>query len=270
MTEQRLVKIALGQFVVAQGDTEHNLSKMLQMTDEAAAQGADIIAFPELAYTGYGLKALELQKLAEPADGRFVQALCRKAKEKHIHIYAGYAESERIPGKLYNAAVFIDDEGRVLENLRKVYLWGKEKTLFSAGHRYPVIETRFGRVGLLICYDLEYPEPARIECLKGAEMILDIAAWSLPAERRWHVDMAANALFNLLFSVGCTSLGQNFCGHSKIVGPDGVVRAEASATEEELLVAEIDLAEVLRVRSRIPYITDFKADTFTMDALNTY
>lgn len=270
MREQRLVKIAIGQFEVAQGDTEYNINKMLQMTDDAAAQEADIVIFPELAYTGYSLKSLELQQLAEPVDGLFVQTMCKKAKEKHIHIYAGYAESESIPGKIYNSAVFIDDEGKVLENLRKVYLWGKEKMKFSAGHRFPVVKTKFGRVGLLICYDVEFPEPARIECLKGAEMIIDIAVWSIPAERRWHVDLAANALFNVLFSVGCTSLGYDCCGCSKIVGPDGEVRAMASATEEELLIAEIDLAEVIKVRSRIPYINDFKPDTFSMDALNTY
>ena len=267
MVKQRLVKVAIGQFEVAQGNTAFNLEKMVQMIDEASEKGADIIVFPELAYTGYFLKSLELQELAESQDGFFVQTMCRKAKEKHIFIYAGYVEAGEIPGRIYNSAIFISDEGVVLENMRKVYLWGKEKLKFCQGHHYPVVETRLGRIGLMICYDVEFPEPARIECLKGAEMLIDIAVWSIPAERRWHVDLAGNALFNLLYTVGCTSIGYDCCGCSKIVGPDGEVRVQASATEEELLVHEIDLSEVCEVLSRIPYINDFKPETFSMNAL---
>ena len=82
MEKRRVVKIALGQFKVIQGDTQANLNKMLEMTDRAAQEGADLVIFPELAYTGYFLESYDLQKLAEPQDGPFVQQLCKKAKEK--------------------------------------------------------------------------------------------------------------------------------------------------------------------------------------------
>lgn len=270
MSKKRVVKIALGQFKVTQGDTQANLSKMLEMVDQAAAENADLVIFPELAYTGYFLESLELQKLAEPKDGPFVQQMCKKAKEKRIHILAGYAESCSIPGKMYNSCIFIDDEGKVIENMQKVYAWGQEKLKFCEGKRYPVVETKLGKIGLLICYDVEYPEPSRIEALKGAEILIDCAVWSIPAERRWHVDLAGNALFNLLYMVGSNPIGDNCCGSSMIVGPDGEVRAIASRTEEEVLIHEIDLDEILEVRSRIPYMNDFKEDTFSMDALKQY
>ena len=106
--------------------------------------------------------------------------------------------------------------------------------------------------------------------LKGAEMIIDVSVWSIPAERRWHVDLAGNALFNLLFTVGCNPVGHNCCGSSMIVGPDGEVRAIASRTEEELLIHTIDLDEVAQVRARIPYINDFKEETFSMEAVYWY
>lgn len=270
MGESRKLKIALGQMKVEQGDTEKNLEKMLEMTDRAAAENADIICFPELAYTGYFLESEKLQSLSEPLDGPFVQTLRKKAKSAGIHIIAGYAESTPIPGKMYNSCVFVDDCGEVIGNMRKVNAWGQEKLKFREGESFPVVQTKFGKVGMLICYDVEFPEPSRIEALKGAELVFCSAVWSIPAARRWDVDLAGNALFNLMFVAGSNPVEDNCCGSSKIVGPDGVVVAEASKTEEELLIQEIDLNEVLRVRSRIPYFNDFKEDTFSMDALKKY
>lgn len=270
MVKKRTVKIALGQFASVKNSPQKNLAKMLQMTDQAADKGADIIIFPELAYTSYFLDSYDLQKLAEPVDGPFVQTLSKKAKERGIHIIAGYPESIDIPGRMYNSCVFIDDNGKVIENMRKVYAWGQEKLKFREGTRYPVVQTKLGKIGMLVCYDVEYPEPSRIEALKGAEIIIDCSCWSIPAERRWHVDLAGNALFNLLFMIGCNTIGDNCCGSSMIVGPDGEERAVASRTDEELLVHEIDLDEVLSIRSRIPYLNDFKESTFSMDALKKY
>lgn len=271
MSKKTLVKIALGQFESIQGNTAANLNKMTEMINRAASENADLIVFPELAYTGYFCKSLEMQQLAEPQNGPFVQTLCRIAKEKKIHIIAGYAESCEVPGRIYNSAIFIDDNGVVIENMRKVYAWGQEKLKFREGDRFPVVNTKFGKVGMLICYDVEYPEPARIEALKGAQIIVDCSVWSInPAEHRWHVDLQANALFNLLFTVGCNTVGENICGSSMIVGPDGEERAVASRTEEELLIHEIDLNEIIEIRSRIPYMNDFKEITFSMDAVKKY
>ena len=171
--KKRIVKIALGQFASIHGETQQNLNKMLTMTDQAAESGADLIVFPELAYSGYFCTSYQMQQCAEKQDGPFVQALREKAKDKSIHIIAGYPEAGDITGRLYNSCIFIDDDGNVIENMRKVYAWGKEKLVFAEGKRYPVVKTKFGNVGMLICYDIEYPEPSRIETLKGAEIIVD-------------------------------------------------------------------------------------------------
>ena len=171
MGEDRIVKIALGQMKVFQGDTEKNLKKILDLTDQAAAQNADIICFPELAYCGYFLESEELQRLAQPQDGPFVQTLREKAKSAGIHIIAGYAEAGEIPGIMYNSCIFIDDQGEIIGNMRKVNAWGQEKLKFREGREFPVIQTKFGKVGMLICYDVEFPEPSRIEALKGAEIV---------------------------------------------------------------------------------------------------
>ena len=271
MSKKSLVKIALGQFTSVRGDTKANLDRMLELTDKAAEAGADLVVFPELAYSGYFCPSYQLQQCAEPQDGPFAQQLCKKAKEKRIHIIAGYPEAGSVVGKMYNSCIFIDDEGKVIENMRKVYVWGDEKLKFAAGNRFPVVKTKFGNVGMLICADVEWAEPARILALKGADIIVDCSVWSInPAEHRWHVDLQAAALYNLLFVAGCNTVEDNICGSSMVVGPDGEIRAIASRTEEELLIHEINLDEILEIRSRIPYMNDFKEDTFSMDAITKY
>jgi len=270
MTRDRKIKIAVGQMKVEQGDIKRNLDKITSIITEAASNSADLVCLPELAYTGYFLESKELQELAEPVDGPFVQTLSKLAQEKGVYVIAGYAESVDIPGRMYNSAVFIDNKGRTIGNMRKLYAWGQEKLKFREGNKLPVYDTPLGKIGIMICYDVEFPEPSRIEALKGAEIIVVPAVWSIPAERRWEVDLAGNALFNILFMVGANPVGDNCCGSSQVIGPDGVVRACASRGDEEILYCEIDLNEVIAVRSRLPYLNDFKEDTFSMDAVGKY
>ena len=270
MSRNKELKIAIVQMKSEQGNTAVNLERGIEFIKEAANNGAQIACLPELFYNGYHLPSEEMQKTAEPVDGPFVQTLCKVAKEKGIYIIAGYAESVDIPGRMYNAAIFIDDKGSVLGNMRKVYAWGEEKLKFREGNQFPVYDTPLGQIGIMICYDVEFPEPARIMALKGAEIVFVPAVWSIPAERRWDVDLAGNALFNLMFMAGSNPVGDGACGKSQIVGPDGVVRAKASETEEEILYYTADLNEVVATRSRIPNLNDFKEDTFSMDAVHKY
>lgn len=180
---ERKVKIAIGQMKVEQGDTQKNLDKIIEIIIEAADRGADLVCIPELAYTGYFLESTQLQELAEPIDGPFVQTLRKVAKEKGVFVIAGYAENVNIPGRMYNSAIFVDDKGSVVGNMRKLYSWGQEKLKFHEGTELPVFDTPLGKIGIMICYDVEFPEPARIEALKGAEIIVVPAVWSIPAER---------------------------------------------------------------------------------------
>jgi len=270
MSKNRIIKIAIGQMKVEQADTAANLKKIIRMIHEAADNGANLICLPELAYTGYHVESPVLQELAEPVDGPFVQTLCKIAKERGIYIIAGYAESVDIPGRMYNSAVFIDDKGTTIGNMRKVNAWGVEKNKFREGDKFPVYDTPLGKIGIMICYDIEFPEPARIMALKGAELVFIPAVWSIPAERRWDVDLAGNALFNVFFTAGSNPVGDGACGKSQVVGPNGIVRAIASPEEEEILYCDIDLNEVIQTRSVLPYLNDFKEDTFSMEAVQKY
>ncbi len=270
MKKDRRIKIAVVQMKSEQGDRKINLERGIGFIKEAAGNGANIACLPELFYNGYHLSSEEMQKSAEQVDGPMVQALRKVAKDKKIYIIAGYAESVEIPGRVYNSAVFIDDKGEMIGNMRKVNSWGQEKLKFREGKEFPVYDTPLGKIGIMICYDVEFPEPARIMALKGAELIFVPAVWSIPAESRWHIDLSAAALYNLLFTVGSNPVGDGACGSSKIVGPEGIVLAEASKEKEEILYCDIDLDDVIKTRARIPYFNDFKEDTFSMDAVNRY
>lgn len=270
MSRERKIKIAVVQMKSEQGNTGKNLERGLSFIKEAADNGANIVCLPELFYSGYHLESQELQRLAEPVDGPMVQSLCKAARDKGIYIIAGYAESVDIPGRIYNSAVFINDKGEVIGNMRKVNSWGQEKLKFREGNEFPVFDTPLGKIGIMICYDVEFPEPMRIMTLKGAELVFIPAVWSFSAETRWHIDLAAGALYNLLFTVGANPVGDGSCGCSKVVAPNGEVVAQASKDQEEVLYCSIDLNDVVEIRARIPYLNDFKEDTFSMDAINKY
>lgn len=170
--------MALGQMAPAQGEPEINLKKMASMAAEAAVRGADILCFPELSYTGYFVRKERLLEIAETEDGVFVTWLRDAAKKYSIWIGAGYAE--RGGEGLYNTYLLANREGNIACRARKVHLWKSEKKRFVSGHEFPVIDTEFGKIAVLICYDMEFPETVRMAGLRGAETILCPAAWRTP------------------------------------------------------------------------------------------
>lgn len=264
------IKIAAIQMKSVMKDTKHNLEKAIHFIKEAAKEGTKIACLPELFYSGYHLEGDEFRKVAEKADGKMFQTLSKVAKDRGIYINASYAEKTDIPGMLHNSTMMIDDMGKLICNTRKVYLWGNEKLLFRSGNKFPVFDTPFGRVGMLICYDAEFPEPMRIMALKGAELILVPSVWSKVAKPRWDIDLAGGALYNLLFTVGINTIHDGACGNSKIVHPTGEVIIQASMDKEEIIYSEIDLDDVAKTRVRIPYMNDFKTHTFSMEALKQF
>lgn len=267
---ERQFKIALVQMQPHNGDTAYNLSRALEYIEKAAAEGATLICLPELFYSGYFLNTYQIHQYAEPQDGPMAQALCAAAKRLSVYLIAGYAEAGEVTGRVYNSAIFINDKGEVIGNTRKCYLWKNEKKSFRSGEGYPLYETPLGKIGILLCYDMEFPEPSRILALKGAELIVCPAAWSKGAVRRWELALSANGLFNLLYVAGVNICDENCCGSSFVTGPDGVTRASLSETDEGILVCAIDLSDVTEQRRKIPYMNDFREDTFSMDAVTRY
>lgn len=267
---ERKVKIAAIQMKSVMKDKNYNLDKAISFIKEASKENADIVCLPELFYSGYHLNKEEFLGISEKQDGKMFQELSKVSKDLRIHIIASYPEKIDVPGVIYNSSMLIDNNGILVGNARKVYLWGEEKLSFREGDKFTVFNTILGKIGILICYDNEFPEPPRIMALKGAELIFVPSVWSMVAKHRWDIDLKASSLYNLLFTVGVNTIDNGACGNSKIVNPRGELLAEASLNNEEIIYSSIDLKDVVRTRGKIPYLQDFKNATFDIKAVEKF
>src|SRR5690606_29083843 len=249
-------KAALIQMRAVSGEVEGNRKSALRLVEKAAKAGARLAVLPELWPTGYHLSSLRFRELAETVRGETVSLFRRIAADWWMALVVPFAEKDG--GKLYNSAAVIDSSGEVVGVCRKTFLWGREKEIFTPGPRsYPVFATSLGKIGVLICYDAEFPEPARLLGLKGADLIAVPSVWSIEAEPRWDIQLPARALDNTVFVLGANTTGEGSCGKSKLVAPDGRVLAEAVRDGEEVLLCEVDLSLIPQTRERIPYWKDY-------------
>ena len=261
----RPVRIAVAQYEPHVGEPEHNLAQAVLWATSAADQGAHLIVLPELASSGYvfGDEA-EAQRFAEdPDDGPTVRALREVCARHGCHIVAGI--SERDGDCRHNSAVLIGASGR-MGTYRKLHLYYDEQSWFQPGDELPIVDLPIGRVGMIICFDLWFPEPARALALAGAEIIAVPTNWVASFKRTvWddrgycqgdYVAMATAAQNGVVMAcadrIG-VERGVSFIGASIIVGADGwPVSGPASKDREELLIADVDLDSVEQARCRTP------------------
>jgi predicted amidohydrolase len=202
--------------------------------------------FPECALTGYAYNSLEEAiPFAETIDGPSSEAIAQACRETGTYAVAGFIESET--DKFYNAAMLIGPDG-VIGSYRKAHLpfIGIDRFLTAGDRQFKVFDLPFGKVGMNICYDISFPEAARVLKLMGAELIALITNWPEAAWRSPEFVAATRALENHLFYAATdrvgTERGWKFIGRSKIVDCNGDTLAEAGV-DEELLIASIDFQE---------------------------
>jgi len=256
------MKAALAQLTTVKGDPKSNIQKMSAAIQEASTKGADLICFSELFYCGYDISKEELSKLAIYSDGPEHEKIRTLAASAGIHLLFSYPEKDRETGKLYISASLIDDEGKMLLNHRKTYRWGDEKDKVSGGSGYEVCDSKFGKIGVLICYEIEFPEPARILMLQGAEIILTTSAFT-------YVENMPTYLSALAIQNQCHILSTNDVrteaphrGCSCVVDQYGRVISKLG-DKEEILYCDIDLNAPSR-RDTEPHMKDLDLGTFEM------
>ncbi len=169
--------VACAQFSPIVGAVRANVQRSLELIADAAAQGATVIVLPELASSGYVFNdTAEAAAASEPADGFAVSSWQAAATELGVVIVAGFAETNPGGAPFNSAALLMPDGDPVV--YRKVHLWDRERLIFTPGDDLPpVVDTPVGRVGVMICYDLEFPEWVRIAALQGAELICAPVNW---------------------------------------------------------------------------------------------
>ena len=241
--EKKRVKTAAVQIFTEKGKEEKNLTKILNAINEAAANGAELIVFPEGVNNGYIFDSPEeAHRMATPVPGPFTGALCRKAKEKGV--YLGIGILERGPEfNVYNDSLLIDTLGNIAGKYQKNFFIKADKHWFKYGNLgFPVFQTSFGKVGFFICADGRLPESTRALALNGAEVLLNTSNWGGPDQYSVHVP--TRAVENHCWVVAADKIkeepGNKYWGNSFIMNPEGEYLARASETEEEIIYAEIE------------------------------
>lgn len=225
-------------------------AEALQRLDAACAQavskGADLLVTPEMFLTGYAIGAGRVAALAEQADGPMAQAVTALAQRHGVAIVYGYPEHNP-DGQAFNAAQAIASDGTRLMNYRKTHLFGDmDRAQFSAGDAASqVFEYGGWRLGLLICYDVEFPETVRGLALQGADAVLVPTANMEPFDEVQRVLLPARALENSLYLAYANACGREgtlvYNGLSGVMGPDGGVQDQAGKGEQ-LRVTLLDAA----------------------------
>lgn len=249
---------ALVQMNCMRGDKAANLAKADMMIDEACRSGAKLVILPELFSTGYRVEADDA-RLAEPIPGETVVHLEERARKHGIYIIGALIE-KACDGQLYDTAVLIGAKEGYIGKHRKIHLWGGEPNRFARGTELNVFQTDLGTIGMLICYEIGFPEQARVLAQKGASLIVYTAAFGRERRYAWDVASRARALENGVFVLACNRIGTEddtvLGGASRIVAPDTEVLAETGTDEEAVICAAIDPDDVEKNRRAIPYLRD--------------
>jgi 5-aminopentanamidase len=240
-------RIACVQMDVEIGRVATNRNRIIEKLRETAAQGAQLAIFPECALTGYCFSSLEeAMPFAESLDGESANRLAEVCRETGVHAVVGFIEKDG--GEYYNAAMLIAPDG-IIGSYRKVHLpyLGVDRFLQPGDRALHVFDTGLGKIGMNICYDINFPEAPRVLKLAGAELYVLPTNWPTGAWRTPKFMLNARAQENH-FAVAAvnrvgTERGWRFIGQSKIVDCMGDIIVEAGEDEEETLYAEIDLQE---------------------------
>lgn len=252
---------------------EDSLRSLENAASRAALAGARLLVTPELSLTGYALGEA-VDSLAEPADGPAAQEVAKIAKRHDLAVLYGYPERAHTPGAggasqttVYNAAQVIGPDGVRLANYRKTHLYGPfEQGAFQPGHQAVVQAELDGlRLGLLICYDVEFPEAVRAHALAGTELLLVPTALMRPYEFVATTLIPTRAWESQLYLAYTNRHGPEgeftFAGLSALAAPDGTVRARAGVGED-LVVTDVDPALLAASRAENTYLTDRRPELY--------
>ena len=254
-TMKEEVKAALIQMEIRKGEAGLNLAKALYLLDEAYEKGAQLVVLPEMWLTDFVLKDPHIH-LSWTAKA--LENLLATARERNMIIVAGSMMEEE-KGKVYNTSFVVTPQG-IAGKYRKVHLFEPmgELRVFSPGTRGLVVDTPLGKLGVIICYDLRFPEFIRPMPFQGVEILCVPAQWPIQRVLHWEILLKARAVENQFFVLGCNRWGRagpyTFPGRSLILDPLGEVLA--SVPREGVALATLEKKVMDEYRSQIPSLRD--------------
>jgi len=262
------MRAAVCQMNAGAAEVDANVATAVRLLEEAAAGGADLAALPELwpAYGSHG----RMRAAAAAVPGPFTEPLAAVARERGIWILGGSVPELAEDGRIYNTSCLFDRGGELVARYRKIHLFDvdppgqpplRESSLFAAGTELVTHDTDLGRVGLSICYDLRFPELYRGLMALGAELLLVPSAFTrVTGEAHWEVLLRARAIEDQCFVLAPAQWGpwgppgddRRTHGHAMLVDPWGRVLGEAPGDGDAVVFADLDPAELRRVRAALP------------------
>jgi predicted amidohydrolase len=249
------------------------LAYSLELINEAAKDKARLICFPEfqMAYSPPEQKPDALHKIAEKINGNFVSKLSYSAKQNKIDVIATIYEfinTKKQNHKVFDTAIVINNLGKLKSVYRKVHLYDalgfKESKKLAAGS---IIEkptrTSVGNLGLLICYDMRFPEISRILTVNGASILASPSAWVAGFMKRehWEIMVKARAIENGVYVIAPNQVGNIYCGHSMVIDPFGSTLADMGS-REGIEIIDIDSSRIDRIRRTLPLLMNRRTDVY--------
>ncbi|MFP3985130.1 MAG: carbon-nitrogen hydrolase family protein [Candidatus Bathyarchaeia archaeon] len=264
-------KAALAQFPCKIGNKSHNIKKMAKFAHQAKKQKADIIIFPEMSLIGYTVRDLAYE-LAEEIPGPSTEKILKIAKTENLYLVYGMAEkSEKGKAILYNTAILVGPEGYV-GKYRKTHLPThsvfEEKRYFRPGYQTSVFKTNLGKIGLIICYDIFFPEITRVLRLQGAKIIICISASPAVRKKFFETLTIARAIENTCFLayvnlVGIEN-GLQFWGGSRLIGPSGSIITQLKYDKEDISFGTINYEDLRSVEAFVPTLRDLRPELYVL------
>ena len=262
------MKLALAQIRCSTGDVEANVRKIVQNIRRAAGQGCDAVIFPEMSDTGYHMPTIV--KAASSWDRGPFAEISAAAAEFKIDVFTGL--SERVDGDIYNSVAVIGADGALITKYRKTHLMTGapicEQNYLTHGNQITLCTVGGFTIGLMICYDIRFPELARRLCLEGAEVLVVPSAWPMLRLGHWETINACRAIENQAYVAAVNRTGEDerlaFCGASRLLDPYGTLIASASPIDESLIVGEISKERIQEVRGRLNVYADRREELYRL------
>lgn len=252
-------------------DKETNIINAISLLEEAARNGARLVSLPEIFYYPYEL--LALRRIAD-RDNVTLERLQNAARKNNIYLCTGSLAKKDSEG-IRNTSYLLDPSGEVLLKYSKSHLFDvkfdgfhvRESAVFTPGNEVNVVSTPIGTIGILICYDIRFPEMPRTCALKGAEIIIVPAVFNtITGPAHWHVLLRARAIENQVFIIAASqaridNAQYKAYGHSLVVDPWGTILAEAG-TDEEIIYTELNKNTLTNTRKQMPLLKHRKSDLY--------
>lgn len=267
-----MFKLSLLQFSIDYKDPESNRKKVNNMIKQACAEGSDIVVLPETWNTGYSEEIFHnIENFAETEDGPTVTMMRDAALKNDVYLVGG-SIPELDNKNIYNTIFFIDREGEIIGKYRKMHLYSAmdEDVAFKNGTTMPIFDTELGKIALMTCYDIRFPELTRTYAVNGAEIIICVANFPNPKVNHWRILLQSRAIENQMFIAGCNRVGNaqdcSYFGHSMVIDPWGEILAEAG-DGTAILSTYIDFNHIKKVREQIPMYEDRQPQLYPDDIL---